>query len=146
MNFDVRYANHPEDSKRYDTQELRRHYHIRRVFTADEINLTYSHQDRIIAGGVMPVKEPLALGTCKELAAPYFLARREMGVTTPPRDNQRRAGPYPQRQGRHLHRHGGQRTGVPVPGQREPGEILLKFLSRPPHLPYGADPHGQGPL
>lgn len=80
MNFDVRYANHPEDSKRYDTQELRRHYHIRRVFTADEINLTYSHQDRIIAGGVMPVKEPLALGTCKELAAPYFLARREMGV------------------------------------------------------------------
>ena len=80
MNFDVRYANHPEDSKRYDTQELRRHYHIRRVFTADEINLTYSHQDRIIAGGVMPVKEPLALGTCTELAAPYFLARREMGV------------------------------------------------------------------
>lgn len=27
MNFDVRYANHPDDSKHYDTQALRRHYH-----------------------------------------------------------------------------------------------------------------------
>ena len=40
MNFDVRYANHPEDSKRYDTQELRKHYHISKIFTPDEINLT----------------------------------------------------------------------------------------------------------
>ena len=56
MTFDVRYANHPEDSKRYDTAELRRHYHIAKVFTPDEINLTYSHQDRIIAGGIMPVE------------------------------------------------------------------------------------------
>ena len=80
MNFDVRYANHPEDSKRYDTAELRRHYHIAKVFTPDEINLTYSHQDRIIAGGIMPVKGALKLESCKELAAPYFLARRELGA------------------------------------------------------------------
>ena len=80
MNFDVRYANHPEDSKRYDTAELRKHYHIARVFTPDEINLTYSHQDRIIAGGIMPVKGAVKLESCKELAAPYFLARRELGA------------------------------------------------------------------
>ena len=80
MNFDVRYANHPEDSKRYDTAELRRHYHIAKVFTPDEINLTYSHQDRIIAGGIMPVKDAVKLESCKELAAPYFLARRELGA------------------------------------------------------------------
>ena len=80
MNFDVRYANHPEDSKRYDTAQLRKHYHIARVFTPDEINLTYSHQDRIIAGGIMPVKDALKLESCKELAAPYFLARRELGA------------------------------------------------------------------
>ena len=61
MNFDVRYANHPEDSKRYDTAQLRKHYHIARVFTPDEINLTYSHQDRIIAGGIMPVEQALVL-------------------------------------------------------------------------------------
>ena len=80
MNFDVRYANHPEDSKRYDTQELRKHYHIQKLFTPDEINLTYSHQDRIIAGGIMPVEQALVLESCKELAAPYFLARRELGA------------------------------------------------------------------
>ncbi len=80
MNFDVRYANHPEDSKRYDTAELRRHYHVSGLFQPDEINLTYSHQDRIIAGGIMPVKGELKLDTCKELAAPYFLARRELGA------------------------------------------------------------------
>ena len=80
MKFDVRYANHPADSKGYDTEKLRRHYHISNIFEPDSINLTYSHQDRIIAGGIMPVKEALVLESCKELAAPYFLARRELGA------------------------------------------------------------------
>ncbi len=80
INFDVRYANHPDDSKRYDTAELRRHYLITNIFEPDSINLTYSHQDRIIAGGIMPVEEDLVLGSFKELAAPYFLQRRELGA------------------------------------------------------------------
>ncbi len=80
INFDVRYANHPDDSKHYDTAELRRHYHISHIFEPDSINLTYSHQDRIIAGGIMPVEEDLVLGSFKELAAPYFLQRRELGA------------------------------------------------------------------
>ncbi len=80
INFDVRYANHPDDSKRYDTAELRRHYLITNIFEPDSINLTYSHQDRIIAGGIMPVEEDLVLGSFKELAAPYFLERRELGA------------------------------------------------------------------
>ena len=80
INFDVRYANHPDDSKHYDTAELRRHYHISHIFESDSINLTYSHQDRIIAGGIMPVEEDLVLGSFKELAAPYFLQRRELGA------------------------------------------------------------------
>ncbi len=80
MKFDVRYANHPEDSKQYDTVALRRHYLITGLFEADSINLTYSHQDRIIAGGIMPVADDLKLESCKELAAPYFLARRELGA------------------------------------------------------------------
>ena len=40
MKFDVRYANHPDDSKRYDTTELRKHYHISNLFEKDSINLT----------------------------------------------------------------------------------------------------------
>ena len=77
MKFDIRYANHPDDSKRYGTMELREKYLIKYLFEEDEILLTYSHQDRIIAGGAMPVKETLSLGTFKELATGYFLERRE---------------------------------------------------------------------
>lgn len=80
MKLDVRYANHPDDSKRYDTKELREKYLIETVFSKDEILLTYSHQDRIIAGGAMPVDEKLTLEATKELGSEYFLERREMGV------------------------------------------------------------------
>ena len=80
MKFDVRYANHPDDSRHYCTKELREKYLIKKLFEDDEILLTYSHQDRIIAGGAMPVKKTLSLGTFKELATAYFLERRELGV------------------------------------------------------------------
>lgn len=80
MRLDIRYSNHPEDSKKYDTETLRERYLIEKVFEADEACFTYSHQDRIIAGGVMPVEKEVMLGTCKELAAEYFLERREMGA------------------------------------------------------------------
>lgn len=79
MLFETRYANHPDDSKYYDTEELREKYLVETVFVPDEINLVYSHQDRIIAGGVMPINGALTLGTTKELATAYFLERRELG-------------------------------------------------------------------
>lgn len=80
MTLDIRYANHPEDSKHYTTEELRKHYLIDKVFVKDEIALTYSHQDRMIAGGAMPVEKELSLGSTKELGTEYFLERREMGI------------------------------------------------------------------
>jgi 4-deoxy-L-threo-5-hexosulose-uronate ketol-isomerase len=80
MRLDVRYANHPEDSKHYTTEELRKHYLIEKVFIEDEINLVYSHVDRVIAGGITPVKKALKLEGCKELGSEYFLERRELGV------------------------------------------------------------------
>ena len=78
MKLDVRYANHPDDSKNYDTSLLRHHYLIDKVFEADDILLTYSHQDRIIAGGIMPVNMTLKLEGSSEMRAKYFLERREM--------------------------------------------------------------------
>ena len=80
MTLDIRYSNHPEDSKHYTTEELRKHYLIEKVFAADEIALTYSHQDRMIAGGAMPVEKELSLGSTKELGTEFFLERREMGI------------------------------------------------------------------
>lgn len=80
MKLDVRYANHPEDSKHYTTKELRKHYFIETIFEADEAALTYSHVDRIIAGGIMPVTKEVRLEGSKELGSEFFLERRELGV------------------------------------------------------------------
>ncbi len=80
MTLDTRYSNHPDDSKHYDTETLREKYLIEKVFVEDDIALTYSHQDRMIAGGAMPVNKELSLGSMKELGTEYFLERREMGV------------------------------------------------------------------
>ena len=80
MKLDIRYPSHPDDAKMYDTEELRRQYLIEKVFEPDEALLTYSHFDRIIAGGVMPVNKPVALTGGKELASEYFLERRELGI------------------------------------------------------------------
>lgn len=75
-----RYANHPNDSKKYDTNQLREHYMVEEIFIDDKVELTYSHVDRIIFGGIKPVKESLKLEAGKSMGVDYFLERREMGV------------------------------------------------------------------
>ncbi|MCX7656820.1 MAG: hypothetical protein N2Z76_09885 [Treponemataceae bacterium] len=80
MKLEIRYANHPEDAKHYDTTTQRRHFLVERVFVPGEIKLVYSHQDRLIFGGIVPTTTPLVLETGKELGTQYFLERRELGV------------------------------------------------------------------
>lgn len=75
-----RYANHPNDSKKYDTSQLREHYMVEEIFSDDKVELTYSHVDRIIFGGIKPVNESLKLEAGKSMGVDYFLERREMGV------------------------------------------------------------------
>ncbi|MBQ8421905.1 MAG: 5-dehydro-4-deoxy-D-glucuronate isomerase [Bacteroidales bacterium] len=79
-NSEVRYASHPQDAKHYDTAQLREHYLIEKVFTADEVNVVYTMHDRMIAGGVMPVNEVVELQPIDILRNGYFLGRREMGI------------------------------------------------------------------
>ncbi|AEJ18781.1 5-dehydro-4-deoxy-D-glucuronate isomerase [Gracilinema caldarium] len=80
MQFDIRYANHPEDAKQYDTKAQRKHFLVEQVFTPGELRMTYSHQDRLIFGGAMPIEKPLELEADKELGTTYFLERRELGL------------------------------------------------------------------
>jgi 4-deoxy-L-threo-5-hexosulose-uronate ketol-isomerase len=75
----IRNASNPKDVKHYTTQRLREEFHISNLFTKDNISLVYSHIDRIITGGLMPVFHTLKLEAGKELASDYFLQRREMG-------------------------------------------------------------------
>lgn len=79
-NYELRYASNPVDAKHYDTDRLRKEYHIENIFAADEVNMTYTMHDRMIVGGAMPVNEPLPLEAIDPIKADYFLSRREIGI------------------------------------------------------------------
>jgi 4-deoxy-L-threo-5-hexosulose-uronate ketol-isomerase len=80
--MDVRQSIHTEHAKNLDTAGLRREFLIEKIFDADNYTLTYSHIDRIIIGGVMPVQQSVTIGeeVGKQLGVSYFLERRELGV------------------------------------------------------------------
>jgi 4-deoxy-L-threo-5-hexosulose-uronate ketol-isomerase len=77
--MEVRQAANAKDVKHYTTERLREEFHISGLFTKDDVRMVYSHIDRIITAGFMPVAQTLKLEAGKELAADYFLQRREMG-------------------------------------------------------------------
>lgn len=80
MKLDIRYSNHPEDAKRYTTEEQRKHFLVEGIFEDDQISLTYSHQDRVVFGGAKPMGKKLSLEAGKDFGTEYFLERRELGV------------------------------------------------------------------
>jgi 4-deoxy-L-threo-5-hexosulose-uronate ketol-isomerase len=80
MKTELRYAAHPEDFKKYDTEKIRKEFLIEKIFVPDEISLVYSLFDRYIVGGAMPVKQKIKLESPDELKAGQFLDRREMGI------------------------------------------------------------------
>lgn len=80
MNFEVRYAVHPEDMKSYDTTRIRKEFLIEKVMVPGELSLVYSFYDRYIVGGAVPTNKAIKLDAHDELKANYFLERREMGI------------------------------------------------------------------
>ncbi|MEK4512326.1 5-dehydro-4-deoxy-D-glucuronate isomerase [Paenibacillus anaericanus] len=76
-----RYASHPNEVKKFDTERLREEFHIPTIFAPDELKLVLTHEDRMIVGGAQPVTKEVILTTdMKELGVTYFLERREMGI------------------------------------------------------------------
>ncbi|KQX48198.1 5-dehydro-4-deoxy-D-glucuronate isomerase [Paenibacillus sp. Root444D2] len=79
--MDIRYASHPNEVKQFDTERLQAEFQINALFSPNEIKLVYSHVDRFIIGGVLPITGALQLqADKKEMAADYFLERREIGI------------------------------------------------------------------
>ena len=63
-----------------DTESLRKHFHMSELFISDKLTLIYSYNDRLIVGGVCPIKPiPLEIEQ-KLIGSEYLLQRREMGV------------------------------------------------------------------
>jgi 4-deoxy-L-threo-5-hexosulose-uronate ketol-isomerase len=79
-NCTTRYAVHPQDFIKYNTQRIRDEFLVEQVMETDTINLVYSHYDRFIVGGAVPVTKPLPLEPVDQLKSEYFLERRELGI------------------------------------------------------------------
>jgi 4-deoxy-L-threo-5-hexosulose-uronate ketol-isomerase len=76
----IRFPNSPKETATMNTQQLREHFLVQNLMQAGKIELVYSHYDRVIIGGVVPVKEAIALPNEEELKASFFLERREIGI------------------------------------------------------------------
>ncbi|MDR0832644.1 MAG: 5-dehydro-4-deoxy-D-glucuronate isomerase [Candidatus Symbiothrix sp.] len=78
--IEERWGTHPNDVKKYDTAQLRHEFLVEKLFEADSVLMTYTHNDRLIIGGAWPVKEALKLETVDLIRSEYFCERRELGV------------------------------------------------------------------
>ena len=81
--MDIRYSANPKDVKRFTTKELRREFLVDGMYVADEVMATYSHVDRMVILGIMPVAETLPIDKGIDIMAnfgtEFFLERREVG-------------------------------------------------------------------
>jgi 4-deoxy-L-threo-5-hexosulose-uronate ketol-isomerase len=75
-----KYAIGPQEAKLMDTNALRENFHLSNLMQNDVCNLVYTHYDRMIVGGAMPVNSEIQLPNHPELRAQYFLERRELGI------------------------------------------------------------------
>lgn len=76
----TRYAIDPATSKTLDTDQLRDQFHVGGLFKDDEINLVYSHYDRLILGSAVPAGTALVLDHVASTGTASFLERRELAV------------------------------------------------------------------
>ncbi len=84
MGIDIRYSTGPNDVKRYTTEELRREFLIENLYQPDQVVAVYSHVDRMVTMGCMPVKESVSIDKGMDVwhtfGVDYLLQRREIGI------------------------------------------------------------------
>jgi len=82
--MDIRYSASPNDVKRYTTEELRKEFLVQNLYQPDTVQSVYSHVDRMVVLGIMPVSKALSIDDGIDVWANFgtnfFLERREAGV------------------------------------------------------------------
>lgn len=78
--MDIRQVCSPQETKGFETSQLRANYLVGDLFSSGQINMTYSHLDRTIVGGAVPAGSGLELHSSKQVGSPGFLDRREIGI------------------------------------------------------------------
>lgn len=81
--MDIRYSTGPHDVKHYTTDMLRDEFLISGLYKADEVVVVYSHVDRAVVLGIMPVNSSVpvdkGIDIWKNFGTKFFLERREVG-------------------------------------------------------------------
>jgi 4-deoxy-L-threo-5-hexosulose-uronate ketol-isomerase len=78
--MEIRFQNSPKETRGMTTEEMRSNFLCENLMRTDDITYIYSHYDRMIVGGVKPVKKSVALKNYPELKSEVFLERREIGI------------------------------------------------------------------
>lgn len=78
--MEIRHAVHPDQAVYFDTAELREHFLIQDLFMPGGVKMVYTTYDRLIVGGVCPLKETKLEADQAIIGAAYLLERREMGI------------------------------------------------------------------
>ncbi|MCX8473888.1 MAG: 5-dehydro-4-deoxy-D-glucuronate isomerase [Sediminibacterium sp.] len=76
----IQYAHSPAEFEKMNTEDLKKKFLIENLFVENSCQLTYSHYDRMIIGGVLPTTEYIKLPNPEKLKSTYFLERREIGI------------------------------------------------------------------
>jgi 4-deoxy-L-threo-5-hexosulose-uronate ketol-isomerase len=78
--MNILFTNSAKETASMQTEELRNNFLVQNLMLDDSIQLTYTHYDRLIIGGVKPIGKTILLPNEEELKASHFLERREMGI------------------------------------------------------------------
>jgi 4-deoxy-L-threo-5-hexosulose-uronate ketol-isomerase len=78
--MEIRHAIHPEQAVYLDTAELREHFLIQDLFIPGEVKMVYTYYDRLIVGGLCPIRESTFQVDKAVIGAASLLERREMGI------------------------------------------------------------------
>ncbi|MBE5844980.1 MAG: 5-dehydro-4-deoxy-D-glucuronate isomerase [Butyrivibrio sp.] len=82
--MDIRYSANQRDFKRYTTEEVRDEFLITGLYEADKVKAVYSHVDRMVTFGCMPVTKEVSLDdgidVYHNFGTSYILERREIGI------------------------------------------------------------------
>ncbi|MFC2584277.1 MAG: 5-dehydro-4-deoxy-D-glucuronate isomerase [Lachnoanaerobaculum saburreum] len=82
--MDIRYSANQRDFKHYTTGEIRDEFLIENLYQPDKVVAVYSHVDRMVTLGCMPVNEAVPIDKDIDIwsnfGTKYFLERREIGI------------------------------------------------------------------
>ncbi|OKH86351.1 5-keto-4-deoxyuronate isomerase [Thalassospira sp. TSL5-1] len=80
MAMEQRYGAGPDQIDGMNTSQLRENFMVENLFTPGEIRFAYTHFDRMIVGGAVPLDGALSFGGGEDVGTELFFDAREMGI------------------------------------------------------------------